>query len=456
MHMTWETARIYWRISAAWLITACGLYVLSTIALISPDLLAANPALNYGRLAVACRIAIFNGFLITALFATGYSFLPSMRGNPGVFRWVRNTLPWVGASLVFLAIIVVLAGYGSGRAFADMPIGLFIAFWVFLIAVAFDFGFRAVHDTNVRNVPAAGLLLPAVLLPSLTFIFAMPDWWGSGMFAVLRTETAIRIMFLCFIFAAIATVCSAGESTETPGKINRGPFLIGATMVALFVPFTGIYQLFDMPLSPAIKAWGAFSQFMSTSGLILLIVSVFPVSSSHCPSLLIRFGLGAILVASLLTAFLIFPPVYLEFHSTFAEEGVHILWIGGLVSIFIAGVIAASPYLAGRSIKSLGSVRMGTALLITGIVLIVLFQFAQGIGQIASLKVSAENLIVSDVFRWLNSGVLAGGLLTLAGALLLGFIIMDLFWIKRHKMNPQINRGEKQTQEVISLEGEDK
>jgi cbb3-type cytochrome oxidase subunit 1 len=202
--MAQEAAKAYWRLTVLWLIASCALGLLCALALFDPRLLDAHAVFGYGRLVEAHRTAVIYGFLFNAVFASGYTFIPRFVDPPIRYRPVSVYLAWFGSLVTLAGMIFILGGHGSGQEYVDMPVSISLVFWAFLLGVAVDLGLMMAGGRILTPHPSLGLLFPAILLPAVIFPFALPGWWGAGVFAALRAWIAIRaLFFLSFLFGAV-------------------------------------------------------------------------------------------------------------------------------------------------------------------------------------------------------------------------------------------------------------
>jgi hypothetical protein len=340
----------------------------------------------------------------------------------------------IGAFIVLIGVVSVLAGHGSGREYADFPPAVAIVFWLYLVAVALDLGFIMIGSRGIIKHPLLGLLLPAALLPAVIYPFALPDWWGTGMFAALRTWISLRALFVfSFMFAGIAIAMTLPGPRRSPLVIPRGAYSVGVGLIASLGAFLGILNLLDAPISAGLKAWGAFSAGGVTAGIALLVWILWPKRATEPQSLLVTVGLLGLGVGSIQGLLMVLPPFYSAFHYT-SHTASHVhLMLGSIAAMFLAGALISAANLTGSPLQRPSHARWGAALFIGGVATIFFFQEGAGIIQATAFSKSLGYPDWAPLFRWLHMGVIVGGVAALAGAVSLAMSILSTL-----RVSPQV------------------
>jgi nitric oxide reductase large subunit len=114
------------------------------------------------------------------------------------------------------------------------------------------------------------------------------------------------------------------------------------------------------------------------------------------------------------------PPIHTAFHFTSNTPAHAHVALGSIVMIFLAAGLSLIPILSRRELSSPGKITTASGYFITGIFVIFMFQTSAGVLQATAF---INGLSISDwlpMFKWLQLGVLAGGLICFAGILMLG------------------------------------
>ena len=412
--MVYGALRVYWLCAVLWLVVGCALGILSAIALVSPDLLAAQPAFSYGRLVGAHRAVMVHGFLFSGLFGVGYTLLPRFGVGSSGFRWRSEVIAWVGEVIVVAGVIGVLSGKGSGREYSEFPCFVSVLFWVYLTACGIDLGMEAVRRRSITEHPSFGLLLPAVLLPSVIYPFTISQWWGSGLFAAGRIWTAWRAIFiLSFLGSAFAVLLAYPR--EERMTLPRGVYLTAVGLVVLFGPFMGLVHLLDAPLWPALKAWSAFSAVAVGTGLALFVFVVWIPRASEVGEFLQVAGLTGLVLGAVQGFLMVVPPIHTAFHFTMNTSAHAHLMLGAIGLILLGWGIRV---VFGGGKRGWGRKGMGEALmLVSGMVGIIIFQEACGVVQAVAFARGLASADWLPFFRFLQVGVIGCGVIALISVL---------------------------------------
>jgi cbb3-type cytochrome oxidase subunit 1 len=418
--MAQEAAKAYWRLTVLWLIVSCGLGVLCAFALFDPHLLDAHPLFGYGRLVAAHRTAVIYGFLFNAVFAAGYTLIPRFTDPPDRVYPISTFLALFGSLVTLTGLFFILDGHASGQEYADMPLSISLVFWGFLIAVAVDLGMTVAGGRVLRPHPSFGLLFPAVLLPAVILPFALPGWWGSGVFAALRAWISIRaLFFLSFLFAALATALAVSGTRTRPVRLSRGIYTIAIALIAATGPFLGIVHLLDAPIPSGLKALGAFAGVAAATGIFLVARLLYDGKTAGPSRFLITTGLGWLVVASIQGILMVLPPVHSALHFTLNTSAHAHLALGGIGALFLAGALVSWS----NSKSSIGL--LGAWLFAAGITGVFLFQGAAGVVQAVAGSRALGYPDWVDTFKWLQIGVGFSGLAALVGCVVLGGVVVQ-------------------------------
>ena len=419
--MAQETARAYWRFTVLWLITGSALGILCALSLLFPQLLAAHHILGYGRLIAAHRTAIIHGAMFSAVFASGYSLLPKLTQAIAIRKHRSLIFAWAGAAIVLVGLVLILAGHGSGREYADLPVWLALVFWAYLIATAIDISTLVMHTRSIVPHPSTGLLLVATILPAIVYPFALPDWWGVGLFDALRGWIGWRAIFAgSFALGAIGVGIWYLGSIKPRVIIPGGVFALGIVLLVVPGPLMGAAHLLDAPMWAGLKAMGAFAAVLGATGLLMVLVAMWRGPVSTPPGLLYIAGLAGLAIACVQGAVMVIPPIHTAFHYTTNTSAHAHLALSALMMIFLAGALMLAPRLTGVRYRGSGRAIAGAGWFIGGMIVLFLFETSAGVLQAAAFSrgLSAPDWL--PMFRWLQLGVLIGGAGAFAGTIMLG------------------------------------
>lgn len=137
--------------SAAWLVAGCGLALIASVKLVTPEFLNASAWTTYGRVQPAALNALIHGFASQAAFGAGLWLLARL----GRARLQCPALVVAGGMLwnvgVFLGVMGIMGGDGTGYPFFEMPryAAYLLAVAILLFAVAGLQTFRARVEKNL-------------------------------------------------------------------------------------------------------------------------------------------------------------------------------------------------------------------------------------------------------------------------------------------------------------------
>ncbi len=454
--MAQQAARVYWRFTLVWLITGSVLGILCALSLLAPDFLKSNPILSYGRLVAAHRASIIYGVLFSGVFATGYSLLPRLTGARFLSPWLSMVIAWTGEVIVILGVVAILLGFGSGREYSDLPLSLGFIYWVYLIYMAGDFGTMIARSKSLGTHPATGFISIATILPAVVYIFALPDWWGSGVFDALRTWISWRTIFISvFGASALGLAIWYIGSIRPAVKLQTGAFVLAAGIVVGFAPLMGIVHLLDAPMAVGLKSLGAFSAVMVGCGLIVFSLILWRGGISTPPALLFIGSLMAIIIVAVQGIVMVIPPFHTAFHFTSNTSAHAHLALGALVLLLMCGGLVLIPRLSMTPLPGNGKYMKGAGFMIAGLVILVLFMVSAGVIQASAFSKGLSAPDWLPMYRWLHLGVLIGGVVMLIGELIL---IFPLSGVLRKPLpaplisEPEIIEPEEEPEQSVDLE----
>lgn len=423
--MTQEAAKAYWRFTVLWLIVGVALGILAALALLLPESLSARPVLGYGRLVAAHRAAIIHGAIFAAVLASAYTLLPRLMQSQFNATRSSDILAWTGAAIVLAGVVTILGGHGSGREYADLPLVLGLVFWIWLILVAIDITIILSKARALEPNPASGLLVLAAMLPAIVYPFALPGWWGSGSFDILRTWLSWRTLYItCFTLAAIGTGLWYLNVRNGGFRIHRGVFAIAIVLIAGFGPLMGTVHVLDAPIWVGLKALGAMSGILVAIGLVLMVGMMWRGAGWDPPSFLFIAGITGIGAAALQGAMMVLPPVHTAFHFTSHTAAHAHLALGALMAIFLAGGLIAAPGLSRANLALHDRMFFGAGWFVAGMLIVILSQISSGVLQAMAFS---KGLAVPDwlpSFRWLQAGTVAGGVAAFIGVFMIGRAVL--------------------------------
>jgi len=188
-------------------------------------------------------------------------------------------------------------------------------------------------------------------------------------------------------------------------------------------PLIGIGHLLDTPIWPGLKVVGAFAGVVAAAGFLLLIRVLWKGQMAGASQLLFFSGLFGLGIAVVQGITLMFPPVYTTFHYTSNTTAHAHLALGSILMIVLAAGLSGSSVLSKRKFSGLQHALAGSGFFIAGILLLFIFQTSAGVLQATAF---INGLNITDwlpMFRWLQLGVLAGGLLAFLGILGIGLTL---------------------------------
>jgi cbb3-type cytochrome oxidase subunit 1 len=423
--MAQHAARAYWRFAVLWLIVGCALGTLAALSFLAPDTFGQHALLGFGRLAAAHRAAMIHGVLFSAVFACCFTLLPRMNRAMPVPRPLSVFIAWFGSAVVLWGVLGILSGAGSGQEYADFPRPIGFLFWLFLVAVALDLSFQLASAKTLAPHPSQGLLLAAATIPAVVYPFGLPDWLGSGLFAALRTWIGWRTIFIAsFAASAVGLSLWLMGSREREVVIKRGPFMLGVVLLVGLAPFTGIVHLLDAPLSPGLKAWGAFAGVLLATGIILLVITIWRKSACDPAGFLNVCGLAGLVGCSVQGVLMVLPPIHDALHYTMNTSGHAHLALGSIVCIFLSGAMVLAPRIAQRELVGAGRAMSAAVLFVGGLVIVFLSQTATGLVQAAAFAGGGGSSNWLQAVRWIQVGTLSGGVAAFIGALMIGSMVL--------------------------------
>ncbi len=451
--MAQEAARAYWRFTVLWLIIGSALGILAALALLAPQLFSARPTLGFGRLVAAHRATMIHGVFFAAVFASAYTLLPRLTQAHLYSSRASLGLGWIGAAIVLAGVLSILAGHGSGREYADLPDTLAFIFWLYLILVAVDLSVLLTRTRSLAPSPATGLLLLAAIIPAVVYPFALPEWWGGGIFDAVRTWVGWRTIFIgSFTAAALGIGIWHLGSRGFDHKLQRGAFVAGIVLVMGLGPMMGVVHLLDSPVWSGLKAIGALAGVLVGAGLLILVRTMWSGRIANPPGLLYLAGLVGIAAVAVQGVAMVIPPIHTAFHFTSNTSAHAHLALGSILLILLAGALLAAPRLSRRPLANAARSLTGIGWLIGGLVTLFLAQTSAGAVQAAAFS---RNLSTSDwlpAFRWLQAGVAVGGVAVFVGILILGWVILGT--INAPVPEPVVQREETFREEELVEGGE--
>lgn len=423
--MAQDAARAYWRFTILWLIIGAVLGILSALSLLVPGFHTSHPLPGYGRLVSAHRASMIHGVMFTCVLATAYTLLPRLTQSRVRSGRFSRALAWIGFLIVLIGIVHVIAGMGSGREYSDLPAGFAFLFWLYLIAIAVDISLLMAGSSVMMMNPATGFLFLAAVLPAVVYPFCLPDWWGAGLFDALRVWISWRTIFFgCFTAAALgASLWYLGTLKPKP-KLPAGEFLVGLGIVLTLGPLVGITHLLDTPVWPGLKVLGAFSGVVVAAGLLLLVKVLWRGKLLDASSLLFFSGLCGIGIVAIQGITLMIPPIHTAFHFTSNTSAHAHLALGSILMIFLSAALNQVPLLSKRPFTGLPKLFTASGFLVAGIFILFMFQTSAGVLQATAF---INGLNISDwlpMFRWLQLGVLAGGIMAFLSFLVIGLALV--------------------------------
>ena len=423
--MAQEAARAYWRFTVLWLVAGSALGVLSALSLLAPEFLSAHPVFGFGRLVAAHRAVMIHGALFAGVFASAYTLLPRLTQAPAVSGRSGWLLAWVGAAIVLAGVVSIMGGQGSGREYADLPSTLAFIFWLYLICVALDLSALLARSRAIAPGPSSGFLLMASILPAVVYPFALPGWWGTGLFEAVRTWISWRAIFmLSFTAAGLGVGLWYLGAKGSRFRLDRGAFVIGAGLLVCLGPMMGVVHLLDAPILPGLKAVGALAGVLVAVGLVILVGAMWRGYVWDPPGLLILGGLGGIAAASVQGVVMVIPPLHSAFHFTSNTSGHAHLALGAVILMMLGGAIAAAPRISRRRLVLAERAYAAAGWFIVGLLVVFLTQTAAGVLQAAAFT---KGLSVPDwlpTFCWLQLGSILGGLGVLVGSVIFARMVV--------------------------------
>lgn len=418
--MAQDAARAYWRFTVIWLIIGTVFGIFSALSLFVPEFHTSHPLPGFGRLVAAHRASMVHGVLFSGVLALAYTLLPRLTQARTKSSRFSKILAVIGFLIVLFGILLITLGYGSGREYADLPAGFAILYWFYLMAVAVDISILLLKSTVVTSHPATGLFYLAAVLPAIVYPFALPHWWGAGLFDALRVWVSWKTIFIgSFGTAAIGAMIFYLGSLKPRPKLPSGAFLVGLGIIICLGPLVGITHLLDAPMWGGLKVLGAFAGVMVAAGFLILIRIFWRGEIKGTSSLLFFAGLCGLGFTMVQGIVLTIPPIHTAFHFT-ANTSAHAhLALGSIIMIFLSVGILVIPILSRRDFTGMKQTLTASGLLISGLILIFMFQTSAGVLQATAF---INGLSVNDwlpMFRWLQLGVLCGGLIMLPGILIL-------------------------------------
>jgi hypothetical protein len=272
--------------------------------------------------------------------------------------------------------------------------------------------------------PATGFLFLAAVLPSVVYPFCLPNWWGAGLFDALRVWISWRTIFFgSFAMAAIgASLWYFGSFNPKP-KLPTGEFLVSIAIILTLGPLVGIGHLLDAPIWAGLKVIGAFAGVVTGAAFLLLIRVLWRGSMTGASQLLFFAGLIGLGIVSVQGIILMFPPIYTTFHYTSNTTAHAHLALGSILMIVLAAGLSQATVLTKREFSGHCHALTGSGFFVAGILMLFIFQTLAGVLQATAF---INGLNITDwlpMFRWLQLGVLAGGLLAFLGILGIGLTL---------------------------------
>jgi len=363
--------------------------------------------------------------MFSAVFASAYTLLPKMLQTQVSSTRSSDILAWSGAAIILAGVVTILGGHGSGREYADLPLVLGLVFWLWLILVAIDISIVLYRSRTLEPIPSAGLLLLAAMLPAIVYPFALPGWWGAGLFDTVRTWMSWRALFISsFTLAAIGTGLWYLNIRNGGFRIHRGIFAIAVVLIAGFGPLMGTVHLLDAPIWVGLKAVGAMTGMLVATGLVLVAVMMWKGPGWDPPSFLFIAGITGIGVAAVQGALMVLPPVYAAFHYTSNTSAHAHIALGALVSIFLATGLIAAPRLSRRNLAFHERIFPAAGWFIGGMLIVILSGISSGVLQAAAFSKGLAAPDWLEAFRGLQLGVVIGGFAALIGVSIIGWAML--------------------------------
>lgn len=423
--MTQDTTRVYFRFTILFLIAGAVFGILAAFFILLPDAFRSQPVPGFGRMVAAHRSLMIHGVIFSAVLGTCYALLTKLACVDGGPRRSGTILAWAGNLIVASGTVLILAGFGSGREYSDLPGQLSILYWLFLTATAIDIASIISKQKILTPNPALGFLFLAAILTPVVYPFTISGWWGNGLFESTRIWVAWRTIFTgVFLFGAVGVSLWMLGMNGRKISIPAGAFTLGIGLLAVFSPFIGIVHQLDAPLWSGLKAFGAFSASFAGTGLLLVAFSLWKIEKITPPALLLCGGLAGLAATAVQGIILLVPPVYSTFHFTANTSGHAHLALGSIVSIMLGGILMIAPRISGHRMVGTEKLLGGVGAILTGILIVFIFLSSAGVIQAMAFS---KGLSPSDwlpTFSWLHAGIIAGGVIFLTGAGVTGSVII--------------------------------
>ncbi|MCX6647437.1 MAG: hypothetical protein NTY09_13920 [bacterium] len=185
----------------------------------------------------------------------------------------------------------------------------------------------------------------------------------------------------------------------------------------------GIGHLLDAPIWPGLKVIGAFAGVVTGAAFLLLVRVLWRGSMTGASQLLFFSGLIGLGIVAVQGITLVFPPIHTTFHYTSNTTAHAHLALGSILAIILAAGLAQATVLSKREFSGHRHALTGSGFFIAGILVLFIFQTSAGVLQATAFT---NGLNITDwlpMFRWLQLGVLAGGILAFLGILGIGLTL---------------------------------
>jgi hypothetical protein len=217
-------------------------------------------------------------------------------------------------------------------------------------------------------------------------------------------------------------------------------------------PFVGIVHLLDAPVSPGLRAWGAFCAVVAGAALFLLVLVLWPRKPAGLPGALVLFGLTGLGATAVQGVLMVMRPLHSAFHFTSNTSAHAHLALGAVLTLFLACGLIVWPRLGMRRLHNAERAMPATAWLIGGLVLVFLFQTAAGIVQASAFGQGLSPTDWLPALKWLHLGVLAGGIASVIGSGMLAWI--GLATLRAPQAGPIASTASPETYEPLPDGGE--